>query len=112
MGVFQSIAVFLRAFILGRVAVAVETLALRQQLVVCKQSNKLPKLQPRDQLSWRLLSRLWPNWQYALPSVRPEAVIKWHRLGFEWYARWKSRRGQPGRPRIKRQIRDLIRRMS
>jgi len=43
--------------------------------------------------------------------VRPETVIRWHRRGFRAYWRWKSRR-RGGRPRINREIRDLIRRIS
>jgi len=43
--------------------------------------------------------------------VKPETVIRWHRGGFRAYWRWKSRR-RGGRPRISREIRDLIRRMS
>jgi putative transposase len=87
-------------------------LALRQQLAVCNQSIKCPKLRPRDRVFWVLLSRLWPNWQSALAIVQPETVIKWHRMGFKLYWRWKSRAGKPGRPPIEREIRDLIRRMS
>jgi hypothetical protein len=43
--------------------------------------------------------------------VKPETVIPWHRRGLRAYWRWKSR-GCGGRPRIDREIRDLIRRMS
>ena len=47
----------------------------------------------------------------AITVVKPETVIWWHRRGFRAYWRWKSlRRG--GRPRIDREIRDLIGRMS
>ncbi len=63
MGVVQSIFLFLRAFILGRAAAAVENLALRQQLAVFKQSVKRPKLRPRDRVFWVVLSRLWPDWR-------------------------------------------------
>jgi len=41
----------------------------------------------------------------------PETVIGWHRRGFRAYWRWKSRR-RGGRPRIEREIRDLIGPMS
>ncbi len=44
--------------------------------------------------------------------VKPETVIKWHRQGFKLYWRWKSRPGKVGRPRISKEIRDLIRQMS
>src|SRR5262249_23751323 len=47
----------------------------------------------------------------AITIVRPETVVRWHRMGFAAYWRWKSRpRG--GRPRIDKEVRDLIRRMS
>jgi len=112
MGIFQSIVVFLRAFILGRAAAAFENLALRQQVAVFKQSVKRPRLRPRDRVFWVVLSRLWPNWRSALAIVQPETVIRWHRKGFKLYWQWKSRAGKPGRPRIEREIRALIRRMS
>ncbi len=112
MGVFQAIFLFLRAFLMGRAAAAVENLALRQQVAVYKQSVKRPKLRPRDRFFWVLLSRLWANWRSALAIVQPETVIKWHRQGFKLYWRWKSRGGKPGRPCIERALRDLIRRMS
>ena len=69
---------FLRAFIIGRVAAAVENLALRQQVAVFKQSVKRPKLRPRDRVFRVWLSRLWPNWRSALVLVQPETVVKWH----------------------------------
>ena len=112
MGIFQSVFLFLRAFIMGRAAAAVENLALRQQVAVFKQTVKRPKLRPRDRVFWVVLSRLWPNWRSALAIVQPETVIKWHRKGFKLYWRWRSRPGKPGRPPIKRDIRDLIRLMS
>ena len=43
--------------------------------------------------------------------VQPDTVIGWHRAGFRWYWRWRSRH-RPGRPRITQEIRDLIRRMA
>ena len=112
MGILKAVLVFLRAMLILKIHLAVENLALRQQLAVCKQSVKRPKLRPRDRVFWVWLSRLWPNWRSALAIVQPESVIRWHRLGFKLYWRWKSRAGQPGRPPIEREIRDLIRRMS
>ncbi len=70
MGIVQSIFLFLRAFIMGRAATAVENLALRQQVAVFKQSAKRPKLRPRDRVFWVALSRLWPDWRSALAIVQ------------------------------------------
>ena len=72
MGIVQSIFLFVRAFIMGRAAAAVENLALRQQLAVFKQSVKRPKLRSRDRDFWGLCSCLWPNWRSALVIVQPE----------------------------------------
>ena len=112
MGILKAVLVLLRAMLVAKVHLAVENLALRQQLAVYKQSIKRPKLRLRDRVFWVWLSRLWPNWRSALAIVQPETVIKWHRMGFKRYWRWKSRAGKPGRPCIEREIRDLIRRMS
>ena len=112
MGFLKACVLFLRAMLIPKIHLAFENLALRQQLAVSHQSGKRPKLRPRDRVFWVWLSRLWPNWRSALAIVQPETVVKWHRMGFKLYWRWKSRARKPGRPPIEREIRDLIRQMS
>jgi hypothetical protein len=43
--------------------------------------------------------------------VKPETILRWHRAGFKAFWRWKSRR-RAGRPKIDRDLGDLIRRMN
>ena len=74
-------AVWFRAVLFGRAAVAVEILALQQQLAVLRRQVKRPRLRDRDRLFWVLLSRLWPDWRNTLVLVKPETVIRWHRNG-------------------------------
>ena len=112
MGIIKAIYLLIRAFVISRLSLAVEILALRQQIAVYQHTVKHPKLRPRDRLFWVLLSRLWANWRSALAIVQPETVIQWHRQGFKLYGRWKSRVRKPGRPPIPRELRDLIRRLS
>ena len=102
--------VWFRAVLFGRAAVAVEILALQQQLAVLRRQVKRPRLRDRDRFFWVVLSRLWPAWQNTLVLVKPETVIRWHRNGFRYYWRWKSS-AKGGRPPIKREVRDLIHRM-
>ena len=90
---------------------ALENLALRQQLAVWKARQPRPQLTAMDRMFWVVLSRLWKNWRSSLQVVRPETVVRWHRHGFRRYWPWKSRRRR-GRPAIGRELRDLIRRMS
>src|SRR5256712_10103276 len=90
---------------------ALENLALRQQLAVRKARQPRPQLTAMDRIFWVVLSRLWKSWRNSLHVVRPETVVGWHRQGFRRYWAWKSRRRR-GRPAIGTEVRDLMRRMS
>ncbi len=85
MGMLTAVALFLRAMLTAKIHLAVENLALRQQLAVCKQSVKRPKLRPRDRVFWVWLYRFWPNWRSALTIVQPATDIRCHRQGFRLY---------------------------
>jgi transposase InsO family protein len=91
---------------------ALENLALRQQVAIMKRAAKQPRLRTKDRLFWVLLFRFWTNWQEALIIVKPETVIRWHRKGFKLFWKFKSRLKGPGRPPISPEIRDLVRRMA
>ena len=96
----------------SRAALQRENLALRHQIgVLLRSARKRPKLAPLDRLLWVSLSRIWRDWRSTLAIVKPETVLAWHRQGFRRFWTWKVRRGQPGRPVISREVRDLIRRM-
>src|ERR1700757_3726204 len=96
----------------SRAALQLENLALRHQIGILQRSaRKRPELTPADRLLWVALSRIWRDWRSALAIVQPETVIAWHRAGFRLFWTWKIRHGQPGRPIVSREIRDLIHRM-
>src|SRR6266550_7855604 len=95
----------------GHRAVALENLALRQQLAVFKRTVPRPPLRPRDRLFWVLLAHAWRNWRSALIVVQPETVVGWHR---QWLRRrWthRSTSGRPGRPRTTTASRTLVNQM-
>ena len=89
-----------------------ESLALRHQLGVLQRSVKKPKLNRFDRMLWAWFYRAGADWRSALSIVKPDTVIAWHRKGFRLFWTWKVRRGEPGRPPITKEIRELIRRMS
>ncbi len=91
---------------------ALENLALRQQLAVLRRPVKRSRLSDFDRVFWVLLSRIWRDWRRSLVLVKPETVIRWHRSGFRRYWTWKSRRRRPGRPAVAPEVRALIRKMS
>jgi putative transposase len=96
----------------SRTALQIEILALRHQLTVLQRSVKRPRLNGPDRWFWAWLSRCWPDWRRVLVIVKADTVIGWQHNGFRLFWRWKSRHGQPGRPALAKDIRQLIRRMS
>ena len=88
----------LRATFVSRGALALENLALRQQLATYARSQKRPRLNPEDRAFWVALSRVWQGWRSPLAFVNPATVMDWHRCGFRRYWRWRSHK--PGRRRI------------
>jgi putative transposase len=102
----------LRATLKARGDLAVENLALRQQLAVLKRSQSRLKIKRRDRLFWIWLSRTWSSWRTALIIVKPATVVGWHRKGFKLYWTRLSRRGVGGRPVVSLEVRALIRQMA
>ena len=90
----------------------VENLFLRHQLnIALRREPRRLGLRGSDRAVLVWLTRLWPSLIVLTRVVQPDTILRWHRLGFRAYWRWKSR-GQPGRPRISRELRELIRQMS
>ena len=90
-------------------ALALENLALRQQLAILQRSVKRPRLSDLDRGFWVLLRGIWMDWDNVLVIVKSETVVRWHRSGFRRYWTWKSRKRRPGRPGVALEVRELIR---
>lgn len=99
-------------FLMRRTDLALENLALRQQVAVLKRTRSRANLSRMDRLFWTALRRVWSRWAEVLLIVRPETVVGWHRAGFRLYWRWRSQGPASGRTRITPEIRDRIHRMA
>jgi putative transposase len=97
----------------SRALLHLEILALRQQLaMIADRDRKRMRFHQRERLFWVLLYRCWPGCLQTLRVFQPDTLVRWHRKGFRFHWRWKSRRGQDGRPAIDQEVRELIRTMS
>jgi len=95
----------------SRLTLELELVALRHQLTVLRRQRPgKPRLFSADRLLWVWLYRIWPQVLDAMVLVKPATVLDWHRKGFRLY--WRRRSRRLGRPRMNREIRDLIRQMS
>jgi putative transposase len=90
---------------------ALENLALRQQLGVLKRKG-VPRLKRKDRLFWVVLSRIWPHWRKVLHLVRAETVVGWQRQSFRTHWAGISQRKSAGRPQVSFEVRALIKRMA
>ena len=104
----------LRTCLRRRGELLLELVILHHQLAVLQRTGtRRPCFRPADRLFWVLLSRWWVDWRRGLMIVQPATVLRWRRQGLRsiWTSgsrgRWRG-----GRPRIDREIRDLIVRMS
>lgn len=97
-----------------RVDLVLELIVLRHQLAVLQRTGtRRPCLRSGERLFWVVLSRWWADWQQGLVIVQPATVLRWRRRGlwplwgFGARGRWRG-----GRPKVDREIRALIVRMS
>ena len=89
-----------------------EDAVLRHQLLVLRRRlHGRVRLTNNDRWFFIQLYRWFPSILQVLTIIRPETLVRWHRAGFRWYWRWKSR-PMGGRPQIDMELRALIRRMS
>ncbi|MBR2813071.1 MAG: helix-turn-helix domain-containing protein [Reyranella sp.] len=96
----------------SRAQLEAENLVLRQQIGVRRRRMpKRPALTNIDHLLFVSLYRWVPSTVDALATVRPETVIRWYRIGFRAYERWRSP-SRVGRPKVSAELRALIAEMS
>jgi hypothetical protein len=67
----------------GHKQVALENIALRQQLGIFQRSVRRPKIRPLDRLFWVCLRKVWKEWKSALEFVQPETVVDWQARRFK-----------------------------
>src|ERR1700755_2012399 len=89
-----------------------ENAVLRHQLNVLRRKlHGRVRLTNHDRWFFSQLYRWFPSILQVLAIIKPETLVRWHRVGFRHYWRWKSR-SSGGRPRIDTELRGLIRRIS
>src|SRR5439155_7505283 len=96
----------------GHCQLALENLALRQQLDVYKRTMARPPLRRTDRLFWVVLARIWAGWRRPLVIVTPDTVLRWQRRRFREYWTKLSVRPTGGRHTVDAEIKVLVTRMA
>ena len=110
--ILYALGMFVADMFKSRRRLEAENLFLRHQLNIALRRAP-PRLRmhgcDRALLIW--VTRIWPNLLDLSQVVKPETILWWYRSGFKAFWRWKSRH-RAGRPKVDRELRNLIRRMS
>src|SRR5207247_998748 len=96
----------------GHRQLALESVALHQQLAVYKRTTARPKLRTTDRLFWFWLAGVWAGWRAPLVIVTPATILRWQRRRFREH--WTKLSGRPtrGRPPVNPEIAALVTRMT
>jgi putative transposase len=89
----------LRSAFRSRASLALEDLALRQQLVNLRRTSGRPRIRKSDRAFWLVLCRLWSRWADVLVVVKPDTVVRWNRAGFRDIGERSVSRFMPPQPR-------------
>src|ERR1700736_3281773 len=111
-GLFCFVSAELASPLKSKLRLEAESAVLRHQLIVLRRRlHGRVRLTNHDRWFLIELHRWFPSILKVLTIVRPETLVRWHRAGFRYYWRWRSR-PSGGRPQIDAELRGLIRRMS
>ena len=99
----QWLGILIRAALRERCDLALENLALRQQLGVLKRRKGVPRLKKGDRVFWVVLSQIWAPWRQALHM----ATVTRSWAGSEWASEsirpgFRSGKVGVGRKRVRR----------
>src|SRR5215467_11975707 len=112
LAILHLLAMFVADMFKSRRRLEAENLFLRHQLTIAlRRVRPRPRLHGSDRALLVWITRIWPHLLDLSQVVKPETILRWHRAGFRAFWRWKSRH-RAGRPKIDRELRDLIRQMS
>jgi hypothetical protein len=112
LAILYALGTFIADLFKSRSRLEAENVFLRHQLTLAlRQKPPRIRLRGSDRALLVWMVRLWPSLLDAVHVVQPETILRWHRAGVRTFWRRKSR-NRAGRPRIDRELRESIRRIS
>jgi transposase InsO family protein len=108
-GIISDVLGLVVLFLRSSRALRAENLVLRKQLArYIERGIKPRRIDHAGRVSLAVFTRLF-DWRDTVVIVRPATIVRWHRLGWRIFWRWKCR---AGRPPIPPELRRVIRRMA
>jgi hypothetical protein len=108
---FISLFLFFKKSFASKSQLILENIFLHKQLEIYQRYDPKLKISGTDRMFFSLMKGLLYNWKERLFIVKPNTLIKWHRLGFRHFWKWKSGT-EGGRPSMNLEIIILIKKMA
>ncbi len=83
---FKSLYLFFKNSFTTKSQLILENVFLHKQLEIYQRNDPKLKISGSDRMFFSLMK----NWKERLFIVKPNTLIKWHRLGFRHFWKWKS----------------------
>src|SRR5262249_49121096 len=88
-GVARDLLRLVVSFLRSSKAIRAENLVLRKQLAsYIERGSKPRRLDHATRVSLALSTRLF-DWRNTVVNVKPATIVRWHRLGWRIFWRWK-----------------------
>jgi transposase InsO family protein len=105
-GVVLDLLQLLRTCLHSHARLAAENLFLRKQLALYLERKTKPRRASHATRVTLVILGRFIEWRSVLTIVQPDTLVRWHRHVFRLFWRWRSR--PRGRPRIPRDLQQLI----
>jgi hypothetical protein len=96
----KSLLICFRKSFITKSQLILENAFLHKQLEIYQRNDPKLKISGTDRMFFSLMKGLLFNWRDRLFIVKPNTLIKWHRLGFRHFWKWKSGT-EGGRPSLR-----------
>jgi putative transposase len=107
----QIILHFFLNFFNSKIQLQLENIYFLKQLEILIRNNKKSEILTGDRFFFLTMKNIFLRWKENLVIIKPETVIKWHRIGFKLYWKWKSR-NDGGRSKIPQEQINLIKQIA
>jgi putative transposase len=107
----KSLLLFLHKSFTTKSQLILENIFLHKQLEIYQRNDPKLKISRTDRMIFSFMKGILSNWKERLFIVKPNTLIKWHRLGFRHF--WKQKSGtEGGRPSMNLEVIILIKKMA
>jgi transposase InsO family protein len=108
----KSLLLFFRKSFETNLQLKLEVIFLTKQIEILQRTTPKIKTKITDRIFFIVMMDLFSNWKERIFIVKPDTLIRWHRKGFRIFWKRKTKNNKGGRPKINKEVIELIKQMA